>query len=85
MTERDYSNLDRAQILEILSQLQRILEGRNGTLPGTAAIHAPSKLESALTVQQARRRNEPPRERIASRARTICGASMESPIIFSAK
>ena len=27
----------------------------------------------------------PPRERIASRARTICGASTESPIIFSAK
>ena len=27
----------------------------------------------------------PPRERIASRARTMCGASMESPIIFSAK
>ena len=27
----------------------------------------------------------PPRERIASRARTICGLSTESPIIFSAK
>ena len=27
----------------------------------------------------------PPRERIASRARAICGASMEWPIIFSAK
>ena len=27
----------------------------------------------------------PPRDRIASRARTICGASTESPIIFSAK
>ena len=27
----------------------------------------------------------PPRERIASRARTICGASTESPIILSAK
>jgi hypothetical protein len=27
----------------------------------------------------------PPRERIASRARAICGASTESPIIFNAK
>ncbi len=27
----------------------------------------------------------PPRERIASRARVICGASMGWPIIFSAK
>ena len=27
----------------------------------------------------------PPRDKIASRARTIWGASMESPIIFSAK
>ena len=27
----------------------------------------------------------PPRDSIASRARTMCGASVESPIIFSAK
>ncbi len=27
----------------------------------------------------------PPRDRIASRARAMCGASGESPIIFSAK
>ncbi len=30
-------------------------------------------------------RDAPPRERMASRARAICGASMESPIILSAK
>ena len=30
-------------------------------------------------------RDAPPRERIASRARTMCGASTASPIILSAK
>ena len=30
-------------------------------------------------------RAAPPRERIASRARAMCGASTESPIILSAK
>ena len=30
-------------------------------------------------------RDAPPRERMAARARAICGASMESPIILSAK
>jgi hypothetical protein len=48
---------------------------RQGTNPNKASIIRVNTLECEA----------PPRARIASRARTMCGASTASPIILSAK
>ena len=55
MPSRDYSNLSRTQLLEVLRELQGMLgEHDKQVSPGRAAP-GPSKLESALSEQQARR------------------------------
>ncbi len=55
MPSSDYSDLSRTQLLEIVRELQDMLRGhaKQGS-PRSAAL-GPSKLESALSQQQARR------------------------------
>lgn len=59
MTERDFSELSHAQILDILAELQRTLAARAGAAPLAQSPALPCKLESALTEQQAKRRIDP--------------------------
>ena len=57
-----------------------ISTGSTGTLRQVSTPNSASRKRVKTLLLTA-----PPRERIASRARTMCGASTESPIIFSAK
>ena len=55
MPNRDYSDLSRTQLLEMLRELQDILRDHEKPQPQRPAVLGPSKLESALSRQQARR------------------------------
>ncbi|HVY06828.1 MAG TPA: diguanylate cyclase [Burkholderiales bacterium] len=55
MTDRDFSELSQAQILEILVELQHVMESRGKPLPMVSQVGGPSKLESALMEKQSRR------------------------------
>ena len=53
-------------------------------IAGTAR-HGMNPYSASRSLVNTFERPAPPRERIASRARAMCGASIESPIILSAK
>jgi diguanylate cyclase (GGDEF)-like protein/PAS domain S-box-containing protein len=54
MPTRDYSDLSRTQLLEVLRELQGMLGERDEPASGDRLAPGPSKLESALSEQQAR-------------------------------
>ena len=54
MPDRDYSDLSRTQLLEILRELQGMLRDQEKPPSSRPAAFGPSKLESALSEQQAR-------------------------------
>ena len=55
MPGTDYSNLSRAQLLEVIRELQGILGERRSLPFARPEASGPSKLETALTEQEARR------------------------------